>query len=57
MTGQHVVLPADEKLGSHAGQRLIAAKEPLIGPPLAPGQPVFDQVARTARDITDMIPV
>ena len=52
-----LVVPARQNLSGQAGQRILPPSEPLIGPALPPGQPRFDQVARTARDITDMVPV
>jgi hypothetical protein len=51
-------MSASERLAKHASQHMVAPQESLIDPALSAGQPVFDQVvARTARDITNMIPV
>jgi transcriptional regulator with XRE-family HTH domain len=46
-----------QNLTGRTGQRILPPSEPLVGPALPSGQPAFDQVARTARDITDMVPV
>jgi transcriptional regulator with XRE-family HTH domain len=56
--GQRLVVPAGQKVGTPAGQRLMAPPEPLLDTAALPaGQPAFDQVALTARDITNMVPV
>lgn len=55
--GRRLVVPAPQKVGSGVGQRLISPQEPLLDPALPAGQPAFDQVTRTARDITNMVPV
>ncbi len=57
-----LVVPARQNLSGQnltgrTGQRILPPSEPLVGPALPSGQPAFDQVARTARDITDMVPV
>ncbi len=48
---------AERNLAGHSGQRMLPPSGPLIGPELPSGQPAFDRVARTARDITNMVPV
>jgi hypothetical protein len=36
----------------------MTPQEPLLDPAALPaGEPAFDQVSRTARDITNMVPV
>jgi transcriptional regulator with XRE-family HTH domain len=56
--GQRLVMPARQRLGSRAGQGLIPPQEPLLDPAALPVvQPAYDQVARTGRDITNMVPV
>lgn len=54
--GERLVVPARQNLSGPAGQRIMPPSASLIDAAL-PGQPPFDQVARTARDITDMVPV
>jgi transcriptional regulator with XRE-family HTH domain len=57
-TGQRLMVPARQKLGARAGQGLMTPQEPLLDPATLPvAQPAYDQVARTSRDITDMVPV
>jgi transcriptional regulator with XRE-family HTH domain len=56
--GQRMVVPARQKLGMRAGQGLMSPQEPLLDPAALPvAQPAYDQVARTGRDITNMVPV
>lgn len=56
--GQRLVVPARQKAGAHAGQHLMAPQEPLIdAASLDVVQPPFEQVARSAREITNMVPV
>ena len=55
---QRLVVPARQKVAAGAGQHLMPPPEPLLDSAAMPaGQPAFDQVARTARDITNMVPV
>jgi transcriptional regulator with XRE-family HTH domain len=55
---RRLVVPSRQQVGAHAGQHLMAPQEPLIDATGLPGaQPAFDQVTRTARDITNMVPV
>ncbi len=56
--GQRLIVPTRQKVGTGAGQRLMTPQEPLLDPAALPaGEPAFDQVSRTARDITNMVPV
>jgi transcriptional regulator with XRE-family HTH domain len=57
--GQRLVVAARQKAAAaHAGQRLMAPQEPLIdAASLDVKQPPFEQVARSAREITNMVPV
>jgi transcriptional regulator with XRE-family HTH domain len=56
--GQRMVVPARQKLGIRAGQGLMSPQEPLLDPAALPvAQPAYDQVTRTGRDITNMVPV
>ncbi len=56
--GQRMVVPTRQKLGARAGQGLMPPQEPLLDPAALPvAQPAYDQVARTGRDITNMVPV
>jgi transcriptional regulator with XRE-family HTH domain len=56
--GQRLVMPARQKAGAHAGQRLMRPQEPLIdAASLDVVQPPFEQVTRSAREITNMVPV
>jgi transcriptional regulator with XRE-family HTH domain len=56
--GQRMVVPSRPNLGAHAGQGLMPPQEPLLDPAALPvTQPAYDQVARTGRDITNMVPV
>jgi transcriptional regulator with XRE-family HTH domain len=56
--GQRLVVPARQKAGAHAGQRLMTPQEPLIdAASLDVAQPPFEQVSRSAREITNMVPV
>jgi transcriptional regulator with XRE-family HTH domain len=53
--GRRMVVPTRQKLG---GPGLMPPQEPLLDPAALPvGQPAYDQVARTGRDITNMVPV
>jgi transcriptional regulator with XRE-family HTH domain len=56
--GQRMVVPARQQLGARAGQGLMTPQEPLLDPAALPVvQPAYDQVARSGRDITNMVPV
>jgi transcriptional regulator with XRE-family HTH domain len=56
--GQRMVVPARQKLGAPVGQGLMPPQESLLDPATLPvAQPAYDQVARTGRDITNMVPV
>jgi transcriptional regulator with XRE-family HTH domain len=56
--GPRMVVPTRQKLGARAGQGLMPPQEPLLDPVALPvAQPAYDQVARTGRDITNMVPV
>jgi transcriptional regulator with XRE-family HTH domain len=56
--GTGMVVPARQKMGMRAGQGLMSPQEPLLDPAALPvAQPAYDQVARTGRDITNMVPV
>ncbi len=60
--GARMVVPPSarrrQKLGSRAGDRLMTPSEPLLDTAALPAtQPVYDQVARTGLDITNMVPV
>jgi hypothetical protein len=65
--GRQVAIPAGSRLAASApgrslavpsGQRLVTAEEQVLDPAvLHADQPVIEQVARRARDITDMVPV
>jgi transcriptional regulator with XRE-family HTH domain len=56
--GPRMVVPTRQKLGMRASQGLMPPQEALLDPAALPvAQPVYDQVARTGRDITNMVPV
>ena len=55
---QRLVVSSRPSAGAGTAQRLMAAPETLLdASPLPAGQPPFEQVSRTAWDITDMVPV
>jgi transcriptional regulator with XRE-family HTH domain len=56
--GQRMVVPSRQALGTRASQGLLPPQEPLLDPAALPvALPAYDQVARTGRDITNMVPV
>ena len=60
--GARMVVPPSarqkQKLGSRAGNGIMAAPDPLLDTAALPAtQPAYDQVARTGLDITNMVPV
>jgi transcriptional regulator with XRE-family HTH domain len=55
--GQRMVVPARQQLATHVGPALRTPQEPLLDAALPVVQPAYDQVARSGRDITNMVPV
>jgi len=64
--GRRVTIPAGSRMASiqarnlavQAGQRLVTAEDQVLDPAvLHADQPMIEQVARRAREITDMVPV
>ena len=57
-SAQRLVVPATQNVAVRSGQRLVPAPEPVLDTAALPlAEPAFDQVTRSAQDITNMVPV
>jgi transcriptional regulator with XRE-family HTH domain len=57
-SAQRLVVPAAQKAGVRVGQRLVPAAEQVLDTAALPlSEPAFEQVTRSAQDITNMVPV